>query len=235
MPNWCYNKVQIDFPHPKIKESFMNRFFAFPAIYSDDFMERHQLKRIVERKYYCMNGLYPVPLMIKAVGFDKAGYDWQCDNWGTKWDFFLTKEDIKETGNSISFYVKTAWEPPIGFLEYVSKLYPDIKISLSFDEESKAFVGEFLYDPVGGDFIIIKIPRSFGRKFYEYILNNRGSLGDYFEYNNPEYAEEYDYIDYIKCEKCGEVSDIRIYKEFRGKCTRCDTQILLPIVERKGI
>jgi len=71
-------------------------------------------------------------------GFDNW-YDWQVNNWGTKWDAHV----CSETKNEDSFHVwfDTAWSPPTLWLEKVHNMFPDLSFELKYEEEGMGFWG----------------------------------------------------------------------------------------------
>lgn len=61
-------------------------------------------------------------------------YEWNCANWGTKWDRYEYKEKVVgDEGMIISF--TTAWSPPTEFLKYLAEKYHDVWIRCDWDEE----------------------------------------------------------------------------------------------------
>jgi len=87
--------------------------------------------------------------LIKEFGTDNW-YDWNVKNWGTKWDC-----DSSECGydvhEDIHFVVNfnSAWSPPIGWLDNVIKLFPDLNFKLVFMETGNWFAG-CVYNNEGG-------------------------------------------------------------------------------------
>ncbi len=67
-------------------------------------------------------------------------YTWNIKNWGTKWDADTTK--IEESKNKIIIYFDTAWAPPEEWLNKLASRYLNLKLELTFFEESGAFEGK---------------------------------------------------------------------------------------------
>lgn len=73
----------------------------------------------------------------------KNWYDWQCDNYGTKWgacemridDTFVNSNGVTVT----SFYFESAWGPADRLIAKVSGMFPNMVFSMSATEESNAF------------------------------------------------------------------------------------------------
>jgi hypothetical protein len=79
-------------------------------------------------------------------------YEWNCRNWGTKWeigdkatlDLEVMGElsfDDKPVENSLElvYSMDSAWSPPVEALNSLAEQYPTIKISLSSIDESDCF------------------------------------------------------------------------------------------------
>lgn len=56
-------------------------------------------------------------------------YDWNCYNWGTKWNAY----DTYDNGDDISF--DTAWSTPYNVILQLSKIFPEINITLQYADE----------------------------------------------------------------------------------------------------
>lgn len=54
-------------------------------------------------------------------------YQWNCRNWGTKWDMIDAKfddSDIAGDFGTIVYEYATAWGPPIEFMKTASEMFP---------------------------------------------------------------------------------------------------------------
>jgi hypothetical protein len=60
-------------------------------------------------------------------------YDWNLNNWGTKWDVSDCSSD--SSPDCTSYHFQTAWGPPIEVIVELSKQYPTLTLSLDWDEE----------------------------------------------------------------------------------------------------
>ena len=49
---------------------------------------------------------------------DTWDYDWCIENWGTKWEGSIISYE-RNSPNSISIEMDTAWSPPISFYDYI--------------------------------------------------------------------------------------------------------------------
>jgi hypothetical protein len=68
-------------------------------------------------------------------------YQWQCNNWGTKWDFgkdeYTDPATIENDKVVVSF--NSAWSPPIQFYEKLVEL--DYNVRATYFEPGMAFCG----------------------------------------------------------------------------------------------
>lgn len=77
----------------------------------------------------------PVPEEIQVRGFDKAGYNWQVENWGTKWGAYGI-ELVRHEPTYVKYSFDTAWHLPDEWLSKTSSLFPTLEFFLSYSEES---------------------------------------------------------------------------------------------------
>tara|TARA_B100001059_G_C17709597_1_gene514698 strand:+ start:156 stop:722 length:567 start_codon:yes stop_codon:yes gene_type:complete len=137
MPNWCNNyfvlqpcsKIEAEkLPHEKSKDYDK----AVKLILKDDELEQIKGFEI----------FYPRP-----KEKDKEWYDWNCSNWGTKWNinsWGICAHDIGED-NRLCCSFDTAWSPPISFAKKLSELYPDMYVGLDYEEPGCDFGGFTLW------------------------------------------------------------------------------------------
>lgn len=94
----------------KSGEDLSNIFFAPHALdylYTKDWLEAEEQKTGVKSKDW---------------------YNWDCENWGTKWDLYGDEIDEEELDGAIEndmqldLCVSTAWAPPIPVLEKMAEL-----------------------------------------------------------------------------------------------------------------
>jgi hypothetical protein len=83
-------------------------------------------------------------------------YDWCIKNWGTKWNAY-DQNDKRNTTDAI--YFKTAWSSPIGLISELSKMFPLVKICLTYaDEDSGSNAGIITFE--NGKAIEVNQPES---------------------------------------------------------------------------
>ena len=78
-------------------------------------------------------------LLIK-YGADSQ-YDWNINNYGTKWD--VNAEITDETETSISYQFDSAWSAPCEFFRHIALKFKDLEFNLTFEEPGCGFEGEF--------------------------------------------------------------------------------------------
>jgi hypothetical protein len=110
----------------------------------EDFIKKCENEK--ENTKLSFNNLVPIPKRQ-----EKNWYDWNIENWGTKWD--IDPEEIsrnKINERTYKYYFDTAWAPPYKWLEKVGKLYPTIKFKLKYEEPGMGFKG--ISTSINGEF-----------------------------------------------------------------------------------
>jgi hypothetical protein len=90
-------------------------------------------------------------------------YDWQIQNWGTKWgdcETVLTEHGDRRT----TFSFETAWSPMTAGLMKISELFPKLKFKLNFFESGMGFRGTD----------VIKNGEQIDGKYYDNYRGGRG-------------------------------------------------------------
>lgn len=125
MPNYCTNIVDIVGSKKDIQEIW------------DKY--RTQDEELLDELCLSFNKILPRPEDLK----DSCG--WSIDNWGTKWDVcscYNSEIYLGYPESSMNFNYDTAWEPGDKVLLYLSKLYPEIEITLEYYEMGCMFAGK---------------------------------------------------------------------------------------------
>jgi hypothetical protein len=86
-------------------------------------------------------------------------YAWNNHNWGTKWDIGVSNDNkFPETSfnqnsdTSIQYSFQTAWSPPLPVIEALSLQYPELEITLEYEEE-QGWGGEIFWDSTGSSIV----------------------------------------------------------------------------------
>ena len=173
MPNWVYNSLSIEGDPALIAEvkqqlgrpfvqkhdnwnmqtremelkdfTYSNPVFAFHNIYN------HRQAGISDEEYIKQPDHSKSPLDFSGNNW----YDWNVTNWGTKWDVavhddkeYSDTELMEETENSLAYRFNTTWSPPHPAIEKLSKQYPTVTFTLSYEEET-GWGGETVF--INGD------------------------------------------------------------------------------------
>lgn len=128
MPNWCQNRLTVQ----NAPESFWE--FVKDGLSFD---------KIVPMPEELRNSVAPVADEEKSKYFLQKyaatdWYDWAVRNWGTKWDIVEDKI-VPNKLNAVFF--DTAWSPPIEAMTYLSKMFPEMTITLDYCELGNFFAG----------------------------------------------------------------------------------------------
>ena len=155
MPNWCDNSVEL---------------------YNDDVVAIDNLFKFLKEEKKEEDGLF-MYLRPRPENQDFKWFNWNIDNWGTKWDVSPDSFDRYDT-NSIVLSFETAWGPPCALYDYLAA--NGWKVNAMYHEPGVGFVGEHV-DGVD--------------RYFEYSFDNENSLKE-IPKDLAEYANiwsDYDY------------------------------------------
>lgn len=127
MPNWCMNSVRITGPADKIAEV----------------RELAQAYQAGETQHFFQT-LVPA---IEPVPDDLSNSDWwdsRISLWGTKWEPSGLYVGAGSDGDMIQLEFDTAWGPPMGILNHLSK---EFEVSAGYYEPGMYFAGYFRGKP----------------------------------------------------------------------------------------
>ena len=96
MPSWCVNHVTIFSEKPQLLT---------------------QLRVALETSQDLFGQFFPRPAQFDA---EDKWYDWDMQNWGTKWD--ASPQKIQWHGDETTFEILTAWDPPVIFYQRLEAL-----------------------------------------------------------------------------------------------------------------
>ena len=118
MPNWCMNSLTLK---------------------HEDKSKIDDLLATIKEKHgeEFFNLLCPRP-----ADQEENWYDWNINNWGTKWDIGIIDGEIqREDDNTISLTFDTAWSPPIAFDNFLFDEGWDV--TAKYYEPGGGFIGEY--------------------------------------------------------------------------------------------
>lgn len=120
MPNWTTNRATITGPEPVITE----------------------IKQILESDCCgLLNWMVPQPRFEN----DSDWYNWNVNNWGTKWDITDVYIDDHEP-DSITFAFSSAWAPPVDAFRTWAQSDGRVQFGLDYWEPGVGFLGTATYD-----------------------------------------------------------------------------------------
>jgi len=142
MPNWCDNSLTIEGSSEnalRIMEAFrsnnpFSKIHPCPQELYDD--EAHSYGGTDEAS--ARRDARRAELKAK-YGYESA-YDWQCGEWGTKWDVDPDAYDEGPTSMSVTF--DSAWSPPIELYRWINRNYPEVRLEWTYAEGGVGFQGE---------------------------------------------------------------------------------------------
>jgi hypothetical protein len=146
MPNWVYNNVSVVGDKKRVTE-FRKKHFT---------SEKDQVDGLEGREEFDFETIIPMPETVFRgnIGAEERKqhgnnnwYDWSIENWGCKWNagntqLYSDKIRVNKGVAVLEFSFDTAWSLPEPVYEKLAEMYPDLSITVSFDEESGAFSGE---------------------------------------------------------------------------------------------
>ena len=115
MPNWCENYIDINHDDPKMIEKFVEAFNKKEVANTFRPQPENLFKGNVGQSEREMCEQQGIP----------NWYDWNSENWGTKWDFgfdnYGGRQPVEwDRSNQLRVFFMTAWSPPIELYEYMT-------------------------------------------------------------------------------------------------------------------
>lgn len=152
MPNWSYNFLNITGNKENLKAFLKDGLYGYEAVYAGE--EARKEPKLLKLEP-TMNKIIPVPDAVLKAGYSEAGYDWQVENWGVKWDF-SEFEEVRDTETrledhpddeliTLAYSYQTAWSINEKWVIAASKLFPKLVFDLSYEEEAGFFAGRVVY------------------------------------------------------------------------------------------
>lgn len=123
MPNYCQNHLSITGPADVLLR------LAEQVLNPDG------------KTAFCLNSIIPQPFFDN----DTDWYDWNVENWGTKWEIYDVVDWDWIEPTHLSYAFETAWSPPEPVIEKLAELYPDIEITHTYSEMGAGYAGRAEY------------------------------------------------------------------------------------------
>lgn len=135
IPNWCDNSVRLT---------------------HQDKEKIDALENVLKDQQDCEVFYHLRP---RPVEEDENWYDWNCNNWGTKWDMTIIDFN-REDDHTVWVSFETAWSPPIALYEFLTE--EGWEVEGYYHESGCAFCGKYTNED--------------GDEFYEYDFRDRESI-----------------------------------------------------------
>lgn len=117
MPNWCYTRLKVNGSKEQIKE--------FSSLVS----------RAIENDNSLCNEIIPRP-----EAEEENWYDWNCRNWGSKWDVIDMSVEY-EDDTQLNLFFATAWTPITPIFDELFKR--GFKVLAEYEEVGCMFAGKY--------------------------------------------------------------------------------------------
>ncbi|HPR34099.1 MAG TPA: hypothetical protein PKY64_00365 [Anaerolineaceae bacterium] len=150
MPNWCLNEIKIHGTKEDIDafEQYLSKSkipFDFNLFlpYPEEF-------KVLDDAYAEAKAAGVPYNKLPKSGYEQGGYDWCVWEWGTKWN--LQDASVERRGDEdLSGDFNTAWAPPLGVIQAMSAMFPNLTITINYSEDNMGFQGFASYQ--NGDVI----------------------------------------------------------------------------------
>ena len=147
MPNWCYNRVSVYSENTKDMDELFDIFnnenpfnALIPSpVWSETPNEDGELPVLEEHKDADGKVLFTTHKFPKSGKTDDRWYDWQIQNWGTKWE--PTDLTVEQCEQEVELTFNTAWSPPEAICRAIRERYPDCSVSWFYDEPGCEIAG----------------------------------------------------------------------------------------------
>lgn len=74
-------------------------------------------------------------------GFNSGGYEWRCENWGTKWGAYQVSN--RKDGETVILSFQSAWSPPSPVIVALHGKFPACTLHLEYFECGVGYCGGF--------------------------------------------------------------------------------------------
>lgn len=155
MPNWVENELEVTGPPGKLLE-FKEKARGKPhgygedgevkALCEDNFIPYPERFRELDRVTHGYEQAHPDDWQGRPKdGFNQGGYEWCCENWGTKWGFCHV-ELAEEAPGRLFYTFDTAWSPPEPLIRRMGTMFPELTFELTYYEAGMGFQGSLVIE-----------------------------------------------------------------------------------------
>ena len=144
MPNWCNNVLEI-----KGEEEELNRFKEFAKdgerlLSNTKFIPYPKERQEMIEEYNNNKTLQENWNNGDMYWFNRGGYEWCINNWGTKWNITNIYLDIKKQLLEYSF--DSAWNSIEPVIYEMGKMFPLLTFDLHWEESGVGIQGHLLIE-----------------------------------------------------------------------------------------
>lgn len=168
MPNWCSNHITITGDKEKIE---LIRTVIQTGIPLDKRQEANVFMTLVG-----------IPPNMNLNEYQEKWYDTNVNNWGTKWDVSYDESYFTFNENEITMSPDTAWSPPAGFAQSLSKRF-GVRVEMYYEEPGNDFCGKTIITEDG-----TMMEEDYNFVHGKYVLDREGFWNEVI--NNIEFAKE---------------------------------------------
>lgn len=155
MPNWCSNFAVFTHDNPEMIARLIKG-FKTDGLFSEFDPCPQELKETLSGSYGDPEKDAELAVKqqenVKNYGA-KDWFDWQVNNWGTKWDIAESDNggvtarivDQSEDGKTVKLGFDSAWSPPLAFYGFITDEF-DFHVQAYYYESGCAFCGYWSSD-----------------------------------------------------------------------------------------
>lgn len=160
MPNWVYNsltiegnaedisaiKTQLNQPFQRQHDQWnmeTRQMELQDVTYSNPVFAFWNIIKPTNLEAYNKQADHSLPMAEQLLFKGDNWYDWNVNNWGTKWDVAVSNNEeypetelMEESDTSLAYRFNTAWSPPLPAIATISQQYPNLEFNLSYEEET---------------------------------------------------------------------------------------------------
>jgi len=166
MPNYCFNWIEVSGPVKDLTKLVIlvkgedtaldfNKVIPYPKDWADADKaaedRREERAKAAEKAGYKNSNDMPEKerkALFKKYpdledGYNKGGYTWCHDNWGTKWN---VDAEIQGTpkDEEVTYTFDSAWSPPELVVKKLAKMFPTLNFHHHYEEPGMCFEGELI-------------------------------------------------------------------------------------------
>lgn len=146
MPNWCECDLVVrgkDEEIDRMLQETENVKFNKIIPYPEEFVKADKIVEDYGPDFWALSDeekqAKGLPL---KDGFNRGGYEWRCEHWGTKWDSDF--QVVQRKQKLVKLTGDTAWSPPLPAIVAASNRYPTLKFDLRYYEGAMQFKGRLV-------------------------------------------------------------------------------------------